>query len=127
MAPWQTFGLGGSNSIRGYDVGAKVGKNQFINTVEYRWNFVQPRPFSLFGLTASFGLQLALFADFGSAWNTGKEFRRNFIWGGGTGLRLIVPYVGLVRLDLGFGQDDPWIVFHMGTGEKSDRQRERVR
>jgi len=127
VAPWQTFGLGGSNTIRGYDVGAVIGKNQWINTVEYRWNFVRPRPFSVFGLTASFGLQLAFFTDFGSAWNTREEFKRNFIWGGGTGLRLIVPYVGLVRLDLGFGQDDPWIVFHVGTGEKSKRQRERVR
>jgi outer membrane protein insertion porin family len=127
VAPWQTFGIGGSNTIRGYDIGAKGGKNQFINTIEYRWNFVQPRPFSVSGITASLGLQLAFFTDFGSAWNTREEFRRNFIWGGGTGLRLIVPYVGLVRLDLGFGQDDPWIVFHIGTGEKSMRQRERVR
>ena len=96
IAYWQTFGIGGSNSIRGYGVGTKVGKNQFINTVEYRWNFMQPRPFSYFGITASMGMQLAFFTDFGSAWNTMEEFEPNFLWSGGTGLRLIVPYVGLV-------------------------------
>ncbi len=127
VANWQTFGIGGSNLIRGYNVGTKVGKNQFLNTVEYRWNFMQPRPFTYFGVTASLGLQLALFTDFGSEWNTNDEFDDNFIWGGGTGLRLIIPYVGLVRLDFGFGDSDPWVVFHLATGEKSERQRERVR
>ncbi|MCK4548585.1 MAG: BamA/TamA family outer membrane protein [Candidatus Krumholzibacteria bacterium] len=127
VASWQTFGLGGSNSIRGYDVGTKVGKNQFINTVEYRWNFMQPRPFKFFGVTLSMGMQLAFFTDFGSAWNTREEFNPNFIWGGGTGLRLIVPYVGLIRCDFGFGQDDPWLIVHFASGEKAERQRERVR
>jgi outer membrane protein insertion porin family len=127
LAQWQTFGIGGSNSIRGYDVGTKVGKNQFINTVEYRWNFIRPRPLTYFGFTASIGLQLAFFTDFGSAWNKSAEFKPNFIVGGGTGLRLIVPYVGLVRFDFGFGQEDPWILFHLATGEKAMRQRERVR
>lgn len=127
VADWQTYGLGGSNSIRGYDVGMKIGKNQFISTIEYRWNFVQPRPVSYFGVTASIGMQLAFFTDFGSAWNTSAEFRPNMIWGGGTGLRLIVPYVGLIRCDFGFGDNDPWMIFHLATGEKAERQRERVR
>jgi outer membrane protein assembly factor BamA len=127
VAYWQTFGVGGSNSIRGYGVGTRVGKNQFINTVEYRWNFMQPRAFSYFGITASMGMQLAFFTDFGSAWNTNAEFSPNFLWGGGTGLRFIVPYVGLIRCDLGFTDDDTWVRFHFATGEKAERQRERVR
>jgi outer membrane protein assembly factor BamA len=127
VASWQTFGIGGSNSIRGYDVGKKVGKNQWINTVEYRWNFMQPRPFTWFGVTASIGMQLALFSDFGSVWNTYEEFSPSFLWSGGTGLRLIVPYVDMVRFDFGFGDNDPWVMFHLASGEKSMRQRERVR
>jgi outer membrane protein insertion porin family len=127
VAPWQTFGLGGSNSLRGYDVGTKVGKNQWLNTVEYRWNFIGPRPFSIYGFTASIGVQLAFFADFGTAWNTDAEFGPNFLAGGGTGIRLILPYVGMVRFDFGFGQEDPWMIFHIATDEKAVRQRERVR
>ena len=127
VAPWQTFGIGGSNSVRGYEVGYRIGKNQFLNTVEYRWNFLEPRSFSLYGFTASLGLQLALFTDFGSAWDRSGEFGRNFIAGGGTGLRLLLPYVGMVRLDVGFGEGDPWIMFHMASKEKAVRQRQRVR
>lgn len=128
VAYWQTFGIGGSNSIRGYGVGTKVGKNQFLNTVEYRWNFVQPRPFTWFGFTASIGMQLAVFTDFGSVWNTREEFSPNFLWSGGTGLRLIVPYVGLVRCDVGVQDSyDPYVRFHLATGEKAARARERVR
>ncbi len=88
---------------------------------------MQPRPFSYFGITASLGMQLAFFTDFGSAWNTEAEFEPNFLWSGGTGLRLIVPYVGLVRMDFGFQDGDPWYRFHFATGEKAERQRERVR
>jgi outer membrane protein assembly factor BamA len=127
VAYWQTFGIGGSNSIRGYGVGTKIGKNQFINTVEYRWNFMKPRPFTWFGITASIGMQFALFTDFGSVWNTREEFNPNFLWSGGTGLRLIVPYVGLVRCDFGFQDSDPYVRFHLATGEKARRARERVR
>ncbi len=127
VAGWQTYGIGGSNTIRGYNVGTKIGKNQFISTIEYRWNFMQPRPFAFFGVTASIGMQLALFTDFGSAWNTRAEFSPNMLWGGGAGFRLIVPYVGLVRCDFGYGDGDPWMIFHLATGEKAKRQRERVR
>jgi outer membrane protein assembly factor BamA len=127
IAPWQTFGLGGSNSIRGYDVGTSIGINQWINTIEYRWNFLEPRPLSVIGLTTSLGLQLALFTDFGSVWDEGSEFRPNFIVGGGAGLRLLVPYVGLIRFDVGVGKNDPEFFFHISTKEKAVRQRERVR
>jgi outer membrane protein assembly factor BamA len=127
VAYWQTYGLGGSNSIRGYGVGTSIGKNQWINTVEYRWNFMQPRSFTVAGLTASLGMQLAFFTDFGSAWNTREEFKPNFLVGGGAGLRFIVPYVGLVRFDVGLGDSDPYVYFHIGTREKAERQRERVR
>jgi len=127
MAPWQLFGLGGSNTIRGYDVGTAVGRNQWISTVEYRWNFVEPRSFTVVGITASLGLQLALFTDFGSAWDAESEFRPNFLVGGGAGLRLLVPYVGIIRFDVGIGKNDPSVFLHISTKEKSERQLDRVR
>jgi outer membrane translocation and assembly module TamA len=88
---------------------------------------MNPRSYNVFGLTTSFGLQLALFKDFGSSWSEREEFAPNFISGGGAGLRLLLPYVGMVRLDLDFGCDDPGVIFHVGTEEKAVRQRRRVR
>ena len=31
------FNLGGTNTVRGWTLGAREGKNQFINTLEYRY------------------------------------------------------------------------------------------
>jgi hypothetical protein len=40
---------------------------------------------------------------------------------------VLLPYVGMVRLDVGFGEGDPWIRFHISSNEKAVRQRQRVR
>jgi len=43
IAPWQVFGIGGTNTVRGWEFAARKGKNQFINTVEYRMTLFEPR------------------------------------------------------------------------------------
>ena len=70
IAPWQYYGIGGWNSIRGRDLSSRIGKSQIINTLEYRWTFLPLTPVTLIkGFTVPFGLQLALFGDAGHAWN----------------------------------------------------------
>ena len=49
----QDFSLGGTNSVRGWDLDSRRGKNQFINTAEYRVTVVRPK-----ALTIPFGLSL---------------------------------------------------------------------
>jgi outer membrane protein assembly factor BamA len=127
IASWQQFGLGGTNSVRGWDLGSRIGKNQFINTAEYRYLLLRPRAFSYFGVTASLGLQLTVFGDFGWGWEDREEFSDSFIDGYGLGLRLLLPYVGVVRLDFGVGQPSGGVKFHLGSYEKAVRQRDRVR
>jgi hemolysin activation/secretion protein len=127
MAAWQQFSLGGSSSIRGWDIGKRYGKNQFINTLEYRWNVLEPRKFSFFGINASLGIQLAVFGDIGAVWTEPEEWSHSFIGGGGLGVRLIIPYVGLARLDFGVGDIKAGIQVHIGAREKADRARMRVR
>jgi len=122
----QDFHIGGTNSLRGWDIDARNGKNQFLNTIEWRYDLMKPRDFTVKGLNFYIGLQLAIFGDFGSAWSAGSEFTRNFIAGGGFGLRLIVPYVNLIRFDFGFGQSGRPIS-HIGVLEKAVYQRRRVR
>jgi outer membrane protein assembly factor BamA len=127
IAVWQQFGLGGTNSIRGWDLGSEKGKNQFINTLEYRYLLMNPRAFSYFGITAILGMQLTLFGDFGWAWRERSEFTDSFIDGYGAGVRFLLPYVGVVRLDFGFGQPRGGIRVHLGSFEKQVKQRDRVR
>ncbi len=128
VAVWQQFSVGGSNSIRGWELGEKVGKNQFLNTIEYRYNVLEPRTFKIFGFSFYLGAQMAAFADIGYVWNERDDFRLgNFLGGAGVGLRLIVPYVGLTRFDLAWGQPGMSVRLCLGSYEKPVKQRERVR
>lgn len=127
MASWQRYGLGGSNSIRGWGLGSRTGASEFINTVEYRYTVMPMRKFEFFGLSAPLGVQLAAFGDIGTAWDETDEFRRNWIGGGGVGIRLLIPYVAMIRFDFGIGEEDAGVFVHIATQEKSTRQRMRVR
>ena len=129
VAPWQVFGIGGTNTVRGWEFAARTGKNQFINTMEYRITLAKPRLVHLpFKIKYRGGLQLAFFGDLGIGWYTKDEFRsENFIGGVGAGIRLMVPIVGLVRVDFGYGQSGESIRIHLGAFEKPVMTRRRVR
>ena len=122
------FHIGGTNTIRGWPLDARSGKNQFINTVEYRYLLTEPRPFSLSFFTAYIGLQLAVFGDFGHAWNEPNDFAVNqFIDGYGVGLRVLIPFVDEIRMDVAWGAPGEGITFHFGIYPKVVMQRQRVR
>ena len=129
IAPWQVFGIGGTNTVRGWEFATRTGKNQFINTVEYRITLLKPRLFHLpFKIKYRGGLQLAFFGDLGIGWYSRDEFRsENFLGGVGAGIRLMVPIVGLVRVDFGYGQPGKSIRIHLGSFEKPVMTRRRVR
>lgn len=135
VAPWQVFSLGGANTVRGFPLNSRVGKNEMINTAEYRFTVMEQRPVTLlFNLQWTFGVHLAAFVDAGHAWSTKEEFTfaadgklfPDFIVGYGLGARLLTPF-GLIRLDFGLGAENLGIAFHFGTREKVERQRSRIR
>jgi outer membrane protein assembly factor BamA len=103
LPTYMQYGIGGRNAIRGWRIDARTGKNQWLNTAEYRYELVKVRPTRIFGFNLYWGLQLAAFGDLGSAWTDGGDFRRNFIGSGGYGVRLVIPYVGMIRFDRAYG------------------------
>ena len=125
----QDFHIGGTNSVRGWDISPeRSGKNQWINTAEYRVTLMEPKVLSAFGLTVDIGLQVALFGDLGIAWNDKDQFDPdNFIGGYGFGLRFLVPFVNMFRFDFGFGEPGESFRIHIGAFEKPVAQRFRVR
>ena len=125
----QDFHLGGTNSVRGWPLDSRSGKNQWINTVEYWWNLVPASAFKLFFARWSMGLQLAAFADVATAWDDGIEFDTNWIGGGGVGARLTIPQMGLIRFDVAVGKTQPELSlgFHIGGAERAIAQKRRVR
>jgi outer membrane protein assembly factor BamA len=124
---YMQFTLGGANTVRGWDLGSRIGKNQFINTVEY-WHILGPlRIYEVWFLKQALGLQGAVFADVGTAWTTTEEFHQNWIGGAGVGLRLLVPSLVMVRFDLGVGESGLGVGIFIGSQEKATLQRDRVR
>lgn len=100
---YMQYGIGGRNAIRGWRNDARLGKHQWLNTVEYRYELVKVRPLKIFGFNLFWGVQLAAFGDAGTAWSEGADFSRNFIGSGGYGVRLVIPYVGMIRFDRAYG------------------------
>ncbi len=124
---YRTYSIGGTNTVRGWNLNARQGKNQFLNTVEYRYDLLLPKSYQVHGFGFYLGVQLAAFGDLGTAWDAGSDFTRNMIAGGGFGLRLIIPFVDVVRLDFGFGQSGKGILPCIGIREKAYYGRQRVR
>lgn len=129
VAPWQLYGIGGTNTVRGWTFGARSGKNQCLNTLEYRYTLWKPELLELpLGINYRGGLQLAAFGDAGIGWDEGPEMAmNNFIWGYGFGVRFLIPIVSMARVDFGWGEHGKTVFLHMGSFEKSVMARRRVR
>jgi outer membrane protein assembly factor BamA len=122
---YMDYSLGGGNTVRGWEFNSRRGKNQFINSMEYRYTAVETRAFRVFGLSLYAGLALAAFGDAGSAWSESDDFSSGFIAGGGIGLRVFFPFVNMIRLDFALGDGNAHA--HFGISEKAVAQRNRVR
>ena len=126
-----TYYLGGANSIRGYaleELGPWLnGKNQLLTTAEYNFKLLPLARRDVFKWSYSVGLELALFADAGTAWSEGPDFGwKRFRGGLGAGLRLLVPGTEQVRFDLGWSPQGGFL-FHFASGTKPTAQRQRLR
>jgi len=129
VAPWEQFGIGGTNTVRGWSFAARKGKNQMINTIEYRYTLFKPQRWNLpLGIKYRGGLQVAAFGDYGIGWDDSPEFKAdNFIDGYGVGLRLLLPIVGVARMDVAWGEHGKSVFLHLGSFEKATYARRRVR
>ena len=121
------FALGGGNTVRGWGLGSRLGRNQVIGTGEYVFVARKVAPFSVAGVHAYAGVQVAAFADVGAAWNDRHEHAVSAIDGYGVGLRLLVPFVDLIRLDVAWGEPGRGATVYVGISVKAARQRQRVR
>ena len=122
------FALGGANSVRGWSLGARTARNQFIGTVEYAYVLRPVRSFTVAGVNLYWGLQLAGFADLGLAWHDREDLTGSpALDGYGGGLRSQVPFVDLIRVDVAWGEPGRGATAYFGVSLKASRQRQRVR
>jgi outer membrane protein assembly factor BamA len=122
------FALGGGNTVRGWALGSRTGPNQFIGTAEYTYVIRDVTPFSVFGFNAYAGVQAAAFADVGLAWTDSTDRKwGSAIDGYGAGLRVLVPFVDLIRIDVAWGEPGAAPPRISAISLKAARQRQRVR
>ena len=124
---YMQFNIGGTNSVRGWELGSREGKNQFINTLEYWHILLDMKRYKFWFLQEALALQLAFFTDAGTAWSTENEFHQNWILGGGVGLRLLTSSEVSFRVDFAVGQKGLGVSLSIGSSEKAVAQRDRVR
>lgn len=125
----QDYHIGGTNSVRGWPLDSRNGQNQWLNTVEYWWKLIPRTAYQVWFIKWSMGLQLAAFADLGTAWNAAEEYEDHWIAGAGLGARLVIPQAVMIRFDLAIGRLEPGfeLAFHVGGNEKAFGQKQRVR
>ena len=124
---WADFHIGGTNTVRGWELGSRRGKNQMLSVFEYGFMVLERKIVRIWKIQMDIGLQLAAFADVGSAWDDANEWESNLIAGTGIGARLIIPTTGMLRFDFAHGQPNIAIQFHIGSRERPAAQRYRVR
>jgi outer membrane protein assembly factor BamA len=125
------YRLGGANTIRGHDIdvlGKQLyGTKQLLLTAEYQVPVVDLREVRILGAAFSMGLKAALFADQGIAWTDGEQFGAERSRSGvGAGLRILLPGVDVLRLDIAYGEGEGFR-FHLAGRPKMVSQRGRVR
>ncbi|MDZ8108019.1 MAG: outer membrane protein assembly factor [Nostoc sp. DedQUE12a] len=113
LPPYESFNLGGSNSVRGYDSGeVGNGRSYVLASAEYR--------FPVLPIVGG-----VLFADFASDLGSGDTVLGNpagvrdkpgFGFGYGAGVRIDSP-LGLIRADYGFN-DQGESQLHLGIGQR---------
>jgi len=111
----ERFFLGGANTIRGYkyrDVGPEDendndigGKSFFITNVEYKFPLYEKI------------LKGVLFYDTGNAWQETSDINLNdLVSGVGLGARIMVPALGPVKIDYGYGIQRKGTRLHFSMG-----------
>ncbi|MEA4884953.1 MAG: BamA/TamA family outer membrane protein [Clostridia bacterium] len=98
----QQFKLGGAETVRGYNYGDFQGDRMALANAEYRFSIVK-------------GFQGVVFVDAGQAWKIGEPFQlSNTKMGYGVGVRVMVPVLGMIRVDYGIGKNGGQAYFSFG-------------
>lgn len=123
----QEFFIGGTNSVRGWSLGARQGRNQWLNTFEYWYRLMDQKAWKFWFIKWRMGFQVGAFGDLGTAWSDYQDLEENMIGGGGVGFRLTMPIVTMFRFDVAYGENDFSVRMFIGGGEKPIAQKQRVR
>jgi outer membrane protein assembly factor BamA len=103
VPPFLRLGLGGPSSLRGHEPGEHRGTSRWIAWTEERFPLLARREFALPSGRHVFDVTVdgAVFLDAGSVWERDqlRRGRARVRWGGGGGLRVLLPFVSILQCD----------------------------
>ena len=68
-----------------------------------------------------------MFGDVGTIWSDAPQFRDSFLTGFGADLRLTIPVIVLLRIDVAYAGSQSGIKLSISGGEQALAQRNRLR
>lgn len=134
LPAYELYHAGGVNSLRTFMPDPEIcGQNEFLGTLEYRYELFTGRQVSFMDLNAWYGLQLVAGMDNAIEWLPGETLKGGRYFNSFyAGIHLLVPALERVRLEFGFNTGDPTdrsirFGINLGWYEKASTQRRRVR
>lgn len=114
LPPYDRYYFGGTATMRGLPPNSARGNRIILSSIEYRFDIIKSRPFLP---KADFGLGGTLFLDSGAVWSGGEDWLKiSPKLTCGYGLRLFLPFVEILRLDIGYSAyHSPMIAFSAGA------------
>jgi outer membrane protein assembly factor BamA len=124
---WQTFVLGGANTVRGLKGNWANAPSEEIGSLEMRWTAVPSRTVKVWDANLFYGVQVVAGVDVGVAWDRNWGERKGL--GIFSGVDIVIPFLERVRLVFSESpQDGNWHAgFAVGLFEKTVIERYRVR
>lgn len=117
LPAFEQFFVGGSETIRGYNIDHEFGDNQFLFNLELRYKLgrIDDKGDEGDPRASKQPMQVVLFLDWGDAWGGNFSNGAGFspIFGFGVGFRVPTP-LGPIRLDIGFGKEGARTHFGFG-------------
>lgn len=117
LPAFEQFFVGGSETIRGYNIDHEFGDNQFLVNLELRYKLgrIDDKGDEGDPRASKQPMQVVLFMDWGDAWGGNFSNGAGFspIFGFGVGFRVPTP-IGPIRLDIGLGREGARTHFGFG-------------
>jgi outer membrane protein insertion porin family len=117
LPAFEQFFVGGSETIRGYNIDHEFGDNQFLVNLELRYKLgrIEDKGDEGDPRASKQPMQVVLFMDWGDAWGGNFSNGAGFspIFGFGVGFRVPTP-IGPIRLDIGLGREGARTHFGFG-------------
>lgn len=124
---YDDFHLGGANSLRGYRIDSRRGRDEAIGLLEHRYTFFERRALDFSVLHAHYGLQGVMGLEAAGTGTGFREISEGLLPAAYAGLHLLLPGLDRLRFEVGGSLPKIALRAELGVLEKTRTQRFQTR